>query len=382
MASFDSHPQHHKISQHTGFTYDDVLLLPRLSDFSRDAVDLSTDLHPKLRLRVPIISSPMDTVTETDMAILMAQHGALGVIHRNLEVAVQADMVKSVKSVKAHEGASVSADGKLMAGAAVGAGSDLEERVDALLSAGADVLVVDSGHGHSKNIIEAVKSIRKSHPDAIIMAGNIATADGAKALIDAGADILRVGVGPGSICTTRIVTGMGVPQLTAVMSAVEGAKGSSVTVVADGGIKQMGDMAKALSAGAHAVMLGSLLAGFDQSPGEVVAVDGTQYKQYRGMGSVTSMRKGSARRYGQSEKTHARKLIPEGVEGLVPCKGDAVDFLHQASGSLRSAFYYVGCKDLLAVHADARFIPITPASMRESHPHSITMVSGGGNYMA
>lgn len=380
--SFASHPLSHKIESYTGLTFDDVLLQPRLATFAREEADLSTQLHPTISLSLPLLSSPMDTVTESDMAISMAQAGGMGVIHRNLEVSVQADYVKTVKKAKPQEGAASDQKGKLLVAAAVGAGPDLEERVQALIKAGADVLVVDSGHGHSEYILDAVRSIRSLKSDQVIMAGNIATAEGAKAVIDAGADILRVGVGPGSICTTRIVTGMGVPQLTAIMSAVEGAKGSSVTVVADGGIKQMGDMAKAFAAGAHAVMLGSLLAGFNESPGQEVSVDGKTYKQYRGMGSVTAMRKGSARRYGQSEQTESVKLIPEGVEGLVECKGAVSDFLYQAAGSLRSAWYYLGCKDLLQFHKDARFLPISPSSMRESHPHSITVTSGGGNYMS
>ena len=212
------------------------------------------------------------------------------------------------------------------------------------------------------------------------MAGNVATADGAKRLMEAGADILRVGMGPGSICTTRIITGMGVPQLTAIMDVVKQAKGSRVTVVADGGIRQIGDMAKALGVGAHAVMLGSLLAGYDESPGDTVTVQENQFKQYRGMGSVAAMQKGSAERYGQAKDTKEKHLIAEGVEGLVPYKGDVADYLVQIAGSLRSSLYYIGAKTLEEFMAKATFTRITQASLTESHPHSISVVNAGANY--
>lgn len=365
-----------------GLTFDDLLLLPRYSDFKRADADLSTRLHKNVTLKLPVLSSPMDTVTEQAMGIAMAQHGGLGVIHRNLSVAEQAAMVRGVKEAKAKDAnvAAVDKAGRLLTGAAVGAGADLEERVRALLDAETDVIVVDSGHGHSQFILEGVRLIKKLRKDQVVMAGNVATAEGADALIKAGADILRVGIGPGSICTTRIVTGMGVPQLTAIANAVRGAKGRA-TVIADGGIRQMGDMAKALGFGADAVMLGSLLAGYEESPGEVLKLDERKYKQYRGMGSIPAMKKGSAERYGQSVKLDTTKYIAEGVEGLVPYKGDVTDFLYQVSGSLQSALYYVGSPTLKDFHNNAQFVRITHAGLLESHPHTIKVSGTGGNYL-
>ncbi len=366
-----------------GLTFDDVLLLPGESTFAREQVDLTTQLHPRIVLKLPILSSPMDTVTEAGMAIAMAAHGGLGVIHRNLQIDTQRTMIEEVKAAAVADPAAASLDakGRSLVAAAIGAGADMKERVAALVDAGADMIVVDSGHGHSSYIADAVRFIRKEYGDrVVIMAGNVATADGAKYLIDAGADVLRTGVGPGSICTTRIITGMGVPQLSALLDVASACAGTDVTFVADGGIRQMGDMAKALATGASAVMLGSMLAGHAEVPGEVVSLEDKQFKQYRGMGSVGAMQKGGAERYGQSMKTEARKLIAEGVEGLVAYKGDVGDFLFQCAGSLRSAFYYVGSQAVPDFHRTSRFIRITPASMRESHPHTITVTDVGGNY--
>lgn len=273
-----------KIVKHDALTFDDVLLLPGYADFKRTDVDLTTRLHPNIVLKLPVISSPMDTVTEVTMAKEMAMAGGLGIIHRNLPVSDQAKMVTLAKKIKGNSFAAVDKAGHLLVGATVGVGSDFEDRVSALVKTHADVLVVDSGHGYTSFVIGAVKAIKKKYPQRIVMAGNIATYDGALALIKAGADILRVGMGPGSICTTRIVTGMGVPQLSAVAAVVRATENTNVTVVADGGIKQIGDMAKALAFGANAVMLGSLLARFDESPGSNVIVNGKKYKSYRGMG--------------------------------------------------------------------------------------------------
>lgn len=351
-----------------GITFDDVLLLPGYTDFKRADADLTVMIHPGITLTLPVISSPMDSVTEEPMARALAAAGGLGIIHRNLSVGDQAGMVANVRK------------DKLVVGAAVGAGSDFEERVSALVTAGASLLVVDSGHGNTKFVIDSVRSIKKNYPKMVVMAGNVATHDGAKRLIEAGTDILRVGMGPGSICTTRIITGMGVPQLTAIAEAVKAARGTGVTIVADGGIRQIGDMAKAYGMGAHAVMLGSLLAGFDESPGEVVTEGGKQYKQYRGMGSVAAMQKGSAERYGQSRETEQKQLISEGVEGLVPYKGKVSDYFNQVTGSLRSSFYYIGAKTMKEFQDRARFVRITAASLIESHPHSIVIEKPGANY--
>lgn len=369
-----------------GLTFDDLLLLPNYTTFPREQAELTTKLHSSITLKLPIISSPMDTVTETDMAIAMAQSGGLGIIHRNLQVDAQRKMVEAVKKAKVEDKtiASLDKQGRYLVGAAIGAGADMEERVKALVGAGVDVIVVDSGHGHSQYIMDCVTFIKKNYKNkVVVMAGNVATYDGAKAMMKAGADILRVGVGPGSICTTRVVTGMGVPQVTALMEVARAVKGSKVTFVADGGIRQMGDMAKALATGASAVMLGSMLAGYEQSPGEKRKVEGKWYKQYRGMGSIGAMQKGGAERYGQSMKTEAKKLVAEGVEGLVAFKGDADDFLYQATGALRSSFYYLGSKNISEFHKKARFVKITQASLQESHPHTLSAITDkGGAYMA
>ncbi|MBI5449404.1 IMP dehydrogenase [Candidatus Gottesmanbacteria bacterium] len=354
-----------------GLTFDDILILPGYTDFKRRDVSLATELHSTIVLPLPVISSPMDTVTDDAMARALAVAGGLGIIHRNLTVAAQATMVAKVNK------------DKLLVGAAVGIGSDFEERVAALVAAGADMLVIDSGHGNTQFMVDAIGFIKKAYAKAVVMAGNIATLDGASRLIAAGADILRVGMGPGSICTTRIITGMGVPQISAIQEAVKAVnvmKAKHVAIVADGGIRQIGDMAKALAVGADAVMLGSLLAGFDESPGDVVSVSGKKYKSYRGMGSIAAMKQGSAERYGQTRDTNERKLIPEGVEGLVGYKGSVTQYLDQVSGSLKSSFYYIGAQTLPEFHKKAEIVRITPASMIESHPHSITVTDGGQNY--
>ena len=361
-----------KIVRHDALTFDDVLLLPNYTDIKRQDVDLTCTLHPKIVLTLPVISSPMDTVTEKAMAIAIATAGGLGIIHRNLSVELQVAMVSDVKN----------APGSLLVGAAVGVGADFEKRVSALVKAHIDMIVVDSSHGHSKFVADAVKFIRKTYPDVVVMAGNIATYDGARALIAAGAHVLRVGMGPGSICTTRIITGMGVPQLSAVAAVVRATEGTDVTVVADGGIKQIGDMAKALAFGAQAVMLGSLLARFDESPGEKTEINGKFYKSYRGMGSVAAMKKGGAERYGQSRDTSEKKLIAEGVEGVMEYKGAVMNFLDQIAGSLWSSFYYLGAKTIDQFFETSRCIKISNAGLRESHPHDITMTNVGGNYQA
>jgi IMP dehydrogenase len=356
-----------KIVSSTGLTFDDVLLLPGYTDFKRQDVNLTSKLHPKIALKLPIISSPMDTVTEVKMAIALGRAGGLGIIHRNLSITKQASIVKKVKAKK------------VLVGAAVGAGPDLENRVAELVKAGVDVIVVDSGHGHSKFIIDATAYIKKNYPQVVLMSGNVSTYEGAVALIRAGADILRVGMGPGSICTTRIIAGMGTPQVTAVMEAVRAAKNTKVSVVADGGIQQVGDIAKALACGAHAVMLGSLLARFDESPGKIVKVSGKKYKRYRGMGSVSAMEQGAAERYGQAKDS--KKLIAEGVEGLVPYQGKVLDFLVQIEGSLRSSFYYIGAKTTTEFFKKSRFVKISNAGLKESHPHNILILESGANYL-
>lgn len=371
-----------KIVKHQALTFDDVLLLPNYTEVKRQDVDLTVHLHPTITLKLPVISSPMDTVTEEAMARTIALHGGLGMIHRNMPVDAEAAMVQKVKATKVQETkqSAVDAKGKLLVGAAVGVGADFEERVQALVAAKADVLVVDSGHGHSKFIMDAVSWIRAHYPKQVIMAGNIATFDGARALSQAGADIVRVGMGPGSICTTRIVTGMGVPQLSALSSAVRALDGTNTTIIADGGIRQTGDMAKAFAFGADAVMLGGMLAGFDQSPGTCVEQGGKQWKMYRGMGSISAMKKGGAERYGQSKRTEEKKLIAEGVEGLVAYKGNVEEFLDQVAGSLRSSLYYLGSPDIKTFFETSRVIKISTAGLIESHPHEIAITHAGFNY--
>jgi len=371
-----------KIVKHQALTYDDVLLLPNYADIKRQDVDLTSVLHPKIVLKLPVLSSPMDTVTEERMAIAMARSGGLGVIHRNMTVEAQADLVAQVKAASIDDTmkAAVDGHGKLLVAAAVGVGKDLESRIQGLVSAGVDVLVVDSAHGHSKFIIEAVGFIKTKYSDMVVMAGNVATYDGARSLIEAGTDIIRVGMGPGSICTTRIITGMGVPQISAVSAAVRATNNTKVTVIADGGIKQIGDMAKALAFGASSVMLGSMLARYDESPGESVDIDGKKFKTYRGMGSVAAMKKGGAERYGQTRNTEDKKLIAEGVEALVEYQGSVTDFLFQVEGSLRSSFYYLGSKTLAEFFAKSRVIKISTAGLLESHPHSVVISEAGGNY--
>jgi IMP dehydrogenase len=351
-----------------GLTFNDVLLVPGYSTFSKENADLTTNLHKKIRLSIPVISSPMDQVTETDMAIAMAENGGLGIIHRNLTIDDQITMVSAVKKYKS----------SLLVGAAVGIGPDIKERVEKLVTAGATLLVIDSAQGYSSLILDTIKYIKKQY-NIPLMVGNIATFDGARALIDAGADILRVGIGPGSICSTRIVTGVGVPQLTAVMEAARACRNTSVTVVADGGITQIGDIAKALAAGASAVMLGSLLACRKESPGEQVIIKNKQYKTYHGMGSTTAVLKGSSR-YDQTNICNSKQVIAEGVSGLVEEKGNVEEYLHQIQGSLKSSFFYVGGKTLKEFQNKATFIKVTASTIKENHPHSIKITNYGNNY--
>lgn len=363
------------------YTFDDLLLLPGYADFTRDDVDLSSKLTTEITLKLPLISSPMDTVTMAEMAIHLAKNGGLGVIHRNLSIVDQATEVTKVKSHKLEADlklASLDKQNRLQVAAAVGIGADMQERVQKLVEAKVDLLIVDSAHGHSKGIIEAVKFIKNAYPNTPIMAGSIATYEGALALIEAGADILRVGIGPGSICTTRIVTGMGVPQLTAVSEVCKAAKPAGIKVVADGGIKQIGDMSKALAVGADCVMLGSMLAGYDESPGQVIEINDRKYKTYRGMGSIGAMQAGSNSRYGQG--LDPKKMVAEGIEALVPYKGEVDNFLSQIQGGLRGSFFYTGCRNMADFHQKTRFVKLTGAGLKESHPHSVSIRDAGASY--
>jgi IMP dehydrogenase len=370
-----------------GLSFDDVLLFPSYAGFSRSEIDLSTKLTKKITLSLPFVSAPMDTVTESKLAIALAALGGIGIIHRNLTVQNQAAEVKLVKNKK------------LLVGAAIGASSGFEDRVEALIKAGADVLVVDSAHGYSKGVMDTTVYIKSKYPKVEVIAGNVATYDGAKAMINAGADGIRVGMGPGAICTTRIISGMGVPQITAIMETARAAKKTGIPIIADGGIKYSGDMVKAFAAGASAIMMGSYFASTIESPGKVVSLRPEQvpsrfksilnrklkaykFKEYRGMGSVAAMEKGAKIKsegefHGKSYKD--RVMIAEGVESLVPLKGPVEELIDQAIGGIRSGMYYVGTKNIKELW-NAKFMQITQASLTESHPHDVLITNPGRNY--
>ncbi len=476
-----------------GLTFDDVLLQPRASDILPADANLNTRLTKDISINVPLISAAMDTVTEARLAIVMAQIGGIGVIHRNLSDEEQAEEVRKVKrfesgmvvdpitihpdatladlkqfreihkfsgvpvvekngrlvgivtnrdvrfasdpgekvsslmttdlvtvkqgtsekearallhkhrierllvvddnfkcvglitvkdmdKAESYPNAAKDEHGRLRVAAASTVGDAGYARGEALIDAGVDALVIDTAHGHSSKVIEQVARLKKAYPNQQIIAGNIATSEAAKALIDAGADALKVGIGPGSICTTRIVAGVGVPQLTAIMDAVSVGRKAGVPVIADGGIKYSGDMAKALAAGAESCMVGSLLAGAEETPGEVFLYQGRSYKSYRGMGSVGAMARGSADRYFQKEVTDSMKLVPEGIEGRVGYKGPAGPILHQLIGGVRAAMGYTGSKNIPTFHENARFVRITGAGLRESHVHDVAIAREAPNY--
>ena len=476
-----------------GLTFDDVLLAPGPSDVLPNEVDLSTRVAKSIRLKIPILSAAMDTVTEAPMAIAMAREGGMGIIHRNLSPRDQAlevervkksesygmihdpitmgpdrriaevievmdtygfagvpivregklvgiltnrdlrfakDLDRRVDELMTHESlvtapsgisleeakdimqehrieklpivdeernlrglltykdilkmeryplACKDALGKLRVGAAVGVGADRPERVAALVEAGVDLIVVDTAHGHSRAVIDAVEATKREWTDGVVLGGNVATAEATEALIGAGADGVKVGVGPGSICTTRIIAGVGVPQITAVMECSRVAAKAGIPIIADGGVKFSGDVVKALAAGADSIMIGNLFAGTDESPGETFLYQGRSYKLYRGMGSIEAMRKGSKDRYFQ-EGMEEKKLVPEGVEGRAPYKGPLTQSIYQLIGGLRSGMGYVGAKDLADLKRLARFIRITAAGLRESHVHDVTITRESPNY--
>jgi IMP dehydrogenase len=479
-----------------GYTFDDVLLLPGDSNFLPGDADVSTQLSRNVRLNTPLVSAAMDTVTESAMAIAMAQEGGIGVIHRNLPVEEQALEVAKVKKsesglildpVTVHpdqpisealaimqryriSGLPVAVDGKavgiltnrdlrfekrlertvaevmtggdklitgkpgigleeakevlhenriekllivdedgrleglitvkdiekaaayptackdewgrLRVAGAIGTGADRLERASALVAAGADVLVIDTAHGHSQNVIDTVRDVKAAHPNTDVVAGNVATAEGADVLARAGADGLKIGMGPASICTTRVVSGVGVPQLTAVAAAATVAKKYDIPVIADGGIKFSGDIAKALAAGADSVMIGGLFAGTEESPGETILYQGRTYKLYRGMGSLEAMREreGSRNRYGQDDGTDQMKLVPEGIEGRVPHKGPLTYIVAQLVGGLRAGMGYCGCRTITDMHDNARFMRVSNASLQESHVHDVFIAKEAPNY--
>lgn len=368
-----------------GLTFDDVLLIPAESHVLPNEVNLSTQLADNLKLHIPLISAGMDTVTEGPMAIAMALQGGLGVVHKNMSIQAQAGEVANVKSVVVPAGATKAAvddQNRLLVAAAVGVTSDTFERAEALLKAGADAIVIDTAHGHSAGVLRKIKEIRDHFPDITLIAGNVATGEATAALFDAGVDVVKVGIGPGSICTTRVVAGVGVPQITAIYDAATVAREYGKPIIADGGIKYSGDVVKALAAGGSAVMLGSMLSGTTEAPGEVFEDHGKRYKAYRGMGSVGAMAQahGSSDRYFQGGVNEANKLVPEGIEARVEYKGDVSDIVFQIDGGLRSGMGYVGAPDIPTLIEKAQFVQITNAGLRESHPHDVQITKAAPNY--
>jgi IMP dehydrogenase len=473
-------------------TFDDVLLLPAESDILPKSVETSTRLTRNLTINIPIVSAAMDTVTESRMAIAMAQTGGLGFIHKNLSVDEQAAEVhkvkkyesavvgdpitiepgaklsaavalmrengisgipvtqqgklvgiltnrdlrfeknleqrveevmtrklitaregvtiedakvllhqhriekllvvdanyelrglitiKDIEKVQQHPNAAKDKLGRLLCGAAVGVGPDREARIHALLKAGADVITIDTAHGHSRGVIEAVRASKANFKGIELVAGNVATAEAAEALCAAGVDAVKVGIGPGSICTTRVVAGVGVPQITAVDECVRAAEKYGVPVISDGGVKYSGDLVKALAAGASSVMIGSLLAGTEEAPGDVILYQGRSYKSYRGMGSIGAMKKGSKDRYFQADVADSDKLVPEGIEGRVPYKGSIEMTLYQLVGGLRSGMGYLGCRDIPQLRVKPRFVRISTSGLRESHVHDVIITQEAPNY--
>ncbi|WP_302175238.1 IMP dehydrogenase [Limosilactobacillus ingluviei] len=368
-----------------GITFDDVLLIPAESHVLPNEVDLSVQLAKNLKLNLPFISAGMDTVTESSMAIAMALQGGLGVVHKNMSIQAQASEVANVKGVALTGNftkAAVDDQNRLLVAAAVGVTSDTFERAEALFEAGADAIVIDTAHGHSAGVLRKIKEIRAHYPDQTLIAGNVATGDATRALFDAGVDVVKVGIGPGSICTTRVVAGVGVPQITAIYDAATAAKEYGKPIIADGGIKYSGDIVKAIAAGGNAVMLGSMFSGTTEAPGEVFEDHGKKYKAYRGMGSVGAMAQshGSSDRYFQGGVNEANKLVPEGIEARVEYKGDVADIIFQMVGGLRSGMGYCGAADIQSLIDNAQFVQISNAGLWESHPHDVQITKDAPNY--
>ena len=475
-------------------TFDDILLVPAHSNVLPKEVSLATQLTQNITLNIPLLSAAMDTVTESELAIAMAEEGGIGIIHKNMNPQHQAEHVLKVKRFESgvvsnpividpnmsvqevinltkkhkisglpviennkvvgivtnrdlrfeenlnqpvknvmtprerlvtvnekaskeevmrllqqyrlerllvidakdqlkglitvkdiqkssdHPYASKDSKERLIVGAAVGVGADTEKRVDLLVDAGVDVIVVDTAHGHSQGVLDRVQWIKKNYPKTDVIGGNIATADAAKALVDVGVDGVKVGIGPGSICTTRIVAGVGVPQITAIHNVAEALKNKKIPLIADGGIRYSGDVSKALAAGAYTVMLGSMFAGTEEAPGEVELFQGRSYKSYRGMGSIGAMQQGSKDRYFQDSEDNAEKLVPEGIEGRVPYKGSVKNVIHQLMGGLRASMGYVGVKTIKDMRLKAEFVQITNSGIRESHVHDVQITKEAPNY--
>lgn len=376
-----------------------MLLIPARSDVLPTEVSTATRLTNEIPLAVPIISAAMDTVTGSRMAIALARLGGIGIVHRNLAIEEQVAEVDRVKRSEAgmkdiakaeryplataerYPLATKDAKGRLRVGAAVGVSGDADERAAALVAAGVDVLVVDTAHGHSTAVVRMVEKLKARHRVQVV-AGNVATAEATVELVAAGADGVKVGMGPGAICTTRVVAGAGMPQVTAIHDCANAAAKEGVPICADGGITTSGDIAKAIGAGAHTVMLGSLLAGTEETPGDVIVVNGERVKEYRGMGSLGAMRarRWALDRYGQAGVGEFSKLVPEGIEARVPYKGAVADVVQQLVGGLRAGMGYVGARDIESLRQNVRFVRISGAGLRESHPHDVAMAQEAPNY--
>ena len=365
----------------TALTFDDVLLVPAYSEVLPREVSTKARFTRNISLNIPIVSAAMDTVSEKAMAIMLARKGGISVVHKNMSIEAQARQIREVKEYPA-EGDKIpclDAEGRLRVAAGVGITTDVLDRVRALVEAGVDAIVLDSAHGDSHGVVEALRKIKAVYPELDTVVGNIATAEAAVRLIEAGADSLKVGIGPGSICTTRIIAGVGVPQISAIYDVAKAAEGSGVPVIADGGLRYSGDIVKALAAGGDSVMIGSMFAGTDEAPGEIFEENGRKFKSYRGMGSVDAMKAGSRDRYFQDGENSTKKLVPEGVVARVPYKGSVGDIIYQLVGGIRSGMGYCGAADIDALHS-ARFVRITANGLVENHPHDITITGNTPNY--
>ena len=356
------------VSIKESLTFDDVLLLPQYSEILPSETDISLSLTAKINLKAPFLSSAMDTVTESKMAIAMAESGGIGIIHRNLNIRQQTKEIAKVKKKK------------LFVGAAVGTNNEDIERAKSLIANGCDLIVIDTAHGHSKKVLKILSKLKKIDYSIPLCVGNIATGEAAKKLYNSGADIIKIGIGPGSICTTRMVAGIGVPQISAILEVKNALKNKKIKIISDGGIKFSGDIAKALAAGADAIMMGSIFAGTDESPGKKFRYKGKIYKHYRGMGSIGAMSSGSANRYFQKNFKDKSKFVPEGVEGRVEYKGSLSKIIYQLKGGLRSSMGYIGAKNLNQITRNAKFIKITKAGFYESMVHSVEMTQKTINY--
>ncbi len=349
-------------------TFDDVLLLPKYSKILPADTSIFLNLTKKIRLKVPFFTSAMDTVTESKMAIAIAEEGGMGIVHRNLNIKNQSKEVKKVKNKN------------LLVGAAIGTNYEDLDRARSLIENGVDLIVIDTAHGHSEKVLKTLSKIKKIIKKIPICVGNIATGEAAIKLYNSGADIIKVGIGPGSICTTRMVAGIGVPQISAIIEVKKALKRKKIKIISDGGIKFSGDIAKALAAGADAIMMGSIFAGTDESPGKKFKIKNKIYKQYRGMGSIGAMSSGSANRYFQKNFKDKSKFVPEGVEGRVEYKGKVSKIIYQLQGGLRSSMGYIGAKNLAEINKKAKFVKITKAGFYESMVHSVEMTQKTINY--